>query len=228
MTFQAGAYTLTHMPNSLIERIDLRLKKIGKSDRAASIEATGSPDTIRHLRKGRVTNPRSDTIHALATALGTNSAWLISGEGPEDQTPVTKNQTATSGGSIPILGKAAGSILGAEILSESAVDYLRVPSNVLNMKDAYALWVDGISMIPKFEPGEPIIGAPHRPVRPNDFVIAQVYQNGSLAALVKRFVSKNEHRIKLQQFNEPSFIEIPHQEVYRLDRILTTAEILGL
>ena len=215
----------------MLERIEQRLKIVRLNPSRASLDAGLSKDAIRNLQRGTSRSMQADSIAVLAPVLKTNVEWLTTGRGDPDEmhAPLSgEGGDAIHADTLPIYGRAAGAILGAEILSDTPVDHLHVPTNVLKMKDAYALWVDGTSMIPKFEPGEPIIGAPHRPVRGQDFVIAQVMQNGNLVALVKRYVSQNEKHIKLEQFNKHSFIEIPHGEVYALHRILTTAEILGL
>lgn len=241
MNFPVFADMMPHMANSLIERIDVRLKKTGKSDRGASLEATGGPDFIRHLRKGRVTNPRIDSIKKLAEVLQTTSDWLIDGTGNEELTGEGDGTNApdVSGKPIPsamlearhpvpIMGRAAGSVVGASNLADEPIDYVNLPISAAKIKDIYGLWVEGTSMLEKYEPGEPIIIAPHRTVRAKDFVVVQVMQDGELRALVKRYVSRDEGRIKLEQFNPRSFIEIPVEHVHAMHRILSTPELFGM
>lgn len=233
------------MAKTLIDRIDLRLKKLGKTDRGASMEATGKPDLVRQLRKQRVSNPRIDTMKKLADTLLTTSEWLIDGTGPEEieqdkphdesQQPVhfgeDKSQPffeSQTSHQVPVMGKAAGSILGATNIAEDPIEFINLPIATATIRDIYALWVEGTSMLEKYEPGEPIIVAPHRTVRTNDFVVVQVIQDGELRALVKRFISRDEERVKLEQFNPKSFIEIPHEQIHAIHRILSTPELIGL
>lgn len=77
----------------VIERIDSRLaarKAAGlkSSDRAISLLATNSPDTIRSIRRGAKdgsqTGVSTETLKKLASALGTSLEWLLTGNGVED------------------------------------------------------------------------------------------------------------------------------------------------
>lgn len=76
----------------VLRRIDKRLDALavdGKrpSDRSMSIVATGSPDTIRGLRRnlenGTQQGVSSETISKLARALKTSPEWLLTGHGLE-------------------------------------------------------------------------------------------------------------------------------------------------
>lgn len=68
----------------LIERIDERLAALSKSERGASLEATGKPDTIRNMKRGNA--PRLDAVVNLARVLEVSVDWLI---GADADTPVT-------------------------------------------------------------------------------------------------------------------------------------------
>lgn len=60
----------------LISRIKERLAVTGKTARSASLDAGLSATFIRNIMKGKSANPRSDTLHKLATALETTGTWL--------------------------------------------------------------------------------------------------------------------------------------------------------
>lgn len=63
--------------DDLLGRVDERLEQIGKTDRRASLEATGKADTIRNLRRGR--QPSAVTLRKLAVALECTVSYLIDG-----------------------------------------------------------------------------------------------------------------------------------------------------
>lgn len=69
---------------TLSDRIQIRLKKLGKSERGASLEAGLSDSFLRNIREGKSSSPRIDTLEKIAEVLGTTTGWLISGEGRED------------------------------------------------------------------------------------------------------------------------------------------------
>ncbi|MDZ7824143.1 MAG: S24 family peptidase [Ahrensia sp.] len=137
-------------------------------------------------------------------------------------------QSTDQRGETPVLGTAAGSPIGTDILSNEPLEYVKCPPGLVGVRDAYMLWVNGSSMAPKFENGEPLFINPHRPVRQNDYVVVQVFENGGLKALVKRFIRDSEHTVELEQFNPPAKISIKKEQVHRIHRILTATEIAGI
>lgn len=70
------------MGKVLKDRVELLLKRSGKSPRKISIEATGKPDVVRDILRDKVKDARSDTIRQLAKALNTHSGYLT-GESDE-------------------------------------------------------------------------------------------------------------------------------------------------
>lgn len=79
----------------ILQRIQARIDEIneggaGTSERAISMAATGSPDTIRNWRRGAESGkPRGATITKIsqvAEALEVSPDWLLTGENPP-QTP---------------------------------------------------------------------------------------------------------------------------------------------
>jgi transcriptional regulator with XRE-family HTH domain len=72
------------MSADLADRIDRRLKKVGMSARAASLEAGLSDAFVRNILKGKSQSPRAENFEALARVLRTTSTWLLKGEGPEE------------------------------------------------------------------------------------------------------------------------------------------------
>ena len=65
----------------LVSRIKQALERKGVTARAASISATGAPDTIRMILIGQSHSPRTSTLAKIADALDVNFHWLATGEG---------------------------------------------------------------------------------------------------------------------------------------------------
>lgn len=61
------------------------------SERAVSMAATGSTDTIRNWRRafeaGKDSGATTPKVEAVAEALGVSPTWLLTGEGAEDEFP---------------------------------------------------------------------------------------------------------------------------------------------
>lgn len=75
--------------NAVIERIEARIEELrasGKSvsERSISVEATGSPDTIRNWRRaaqtGRTVGATTVKLQQVAKALSVTPEWLMMGD----------------------------------------------------------------------------------------------------------------------------------------------------
>jgi SOS-response transcriptional repressor LexA len=69
------------MVSDLAQRIQERLDALGKSARAASLEAGKSPDLLRGILSGRLKSISSENAARLAPVLGVTVEWLITGRG---------------------------------------------------------------------------------------------------------------------------------------------------
>ena len=107
--------------------------------------------------------------------------------------------------SIPVLGTAAGSALGSfEIsYSQDPIDYARRPPSLAGLKEIYAIYVKGESMVPEHNPGDLRIIHPGRPPQPGDSVIIQTYNpaTDTREAFIKRLISDRGNEVKCYQHN---------------------------
>lgn len=79
----------------LVFRIKQALERKGLTARAASISATGAPDTIRMILIGQSQSPRTSTLTKIADVLDVNFHWLATGEGSVD-----RKSPSAAGGSV--------------------------------------------------------------------------------------------------------------------------------
>lgn len=68
------------------------------SERQASMLATGAPDLIRNLRRGKAQAPQGRNLTKLARVLGVSETWLLTGEG--DESPIPAEETGVAFGGI--------------------------------------------------------------------------------------------------------------------------------
>jgi len=89
---------------------------------------------------------------------------------------------------LPILGQSRGG--DDEYFFGNGADVLSLtyrPIELLNVATAYAVYVHGDSMSPRFEPGELLYVDPVRPARPGDDVVIQMQDgHGYVKRLVRR------------------------------------------
>lgn len=237
------------MTETLAARIQQRLDALGLSEREASLLATGSDATIRMIRIGKSRNPRSDTMAKLAEVLRTTPQWLLTGVEAEPAPPASPlpiplvdaepNTRPAPGLSLPrsfdlprdlpALGTAAASEIGqgAFQLTSDVVDYLRRPPALIGISDAYALYVEGDSMWPRFEHGDPIFVHPHRKARPGDYIVIQEPdgRDDEHRAYVKRLVKVSGNILRVRQYNPDSTLDFTIRPGLIWHKVLTDADL---
>lgn len=200
-------------PSPLAARILKRLEATGKSMRSASLEV-GSDAIIRNITTGKSKSPRSDTLEALAKALGTTSAWLLTGDGQESVTAedrakgfvphIIPGKELVGDRNFPVYAAARGGNEAHQIVTFEAIEYVKRPALLENVKDAYGVYVVGESMIPAFEPGDMALVHPHLPpARDKNVVLYHVPPVAEAEAMIKRLLRYDERDWHLRQFNPP-------------------------
>lgn len=232
------------MADTLATRIQQRLDELGLSARAAAISAGGSPWLIQNILAGKSANPRGDTLKKLADVLQVTEQWLLTGEDVSAPQPAQAQPTPSDVRLAPniklpdlytlpkdvgVLGSAAGSELGrgAFQLSSDVIEYVRRPPGLFGVKDAYALYVEGDSMYPRFEQGDLIFVHPHRKPRGGDYVVVQEpdTDNGESRAFVKRLKRVTGTALVCEQFNPPATIEFVLRPGLVWHKVLTDGDL---
>ena len=127
---------------------------------------------------------------------------------------------------IPVYGQAVGGKDGEFILSGNEVSEVLAPPAVSQSPDAYAVYVVGDSMEPRYFAGETVFVNPRLPISRGAFVVAQITsgQDAAPRAYVKRFVSQDTRRLRLEQFNPKKVLEFPISTVVSVHRIVMSGE----
>jgi phage repressor protein C with HTH and peptisase S24 domain len=127
---------------------------------------------------------------------------------------------------IPVYGHAMGGKDGEFILSGNQVSEVLAPPNLSHVPDAYAVYVVGDSMEPRYFAGETVFVNPRLPISRGAFVVAQILkgQEAEPRAYVKRFVSQDTKRLRLEQYNPKKILEFPISTVGEIHRIVMSGE----
>lgn len=145
---------------------------------------------------------------------------------------------------LPVFGTALGGprdIDGAGIEQTTLntgeiIDRIARPPILKGVEHAYALYVQGESMFPRFEDGDMAIitsGRHSRPPSIGDDVVLYIadeeVDDGQTAAsvFIKRLVRKTSDFIELRQFNPDTTFKIPAKRVLHIDRVVPWPEILS-
>jgi phage repressor protein C with HTH and peptisase S24 domain len=131
---------------------------------------------------------------------------------------------------MPILGASVGGDSRTRTLfnGQRLGDVTR-PASLANNPRAYATYVHGESMEPRYEAGEIVLVNPDKGYRKGNYVVAQVYENDGDPPFgyVKRFVSFGDELV-LEQLNPPEgedrLMRFPRDRVVAVHRIVGTLD----
>jgi phage repressor protein C with HTH and peptisase S24 domain len=127
---------------------------------------------------------------------------------------------------IPIYGHAVGGKDGEFVLAGNQVSEVLAPPSLSHTPGAYAVYVVGDSMEPRYFAGETVFVNPRLPISRGAFVVAQILnaQETVPRAYVKRFVSQDAKRLRLEQYNPKKVLEFAIPTVVSVHRIVMSGE----
>lgn len=133
-------------------------------------------------------------------------------------------------GQMPIYGTAVGGAAGSRILFNGQIlGTVARPESLASNPRAYAVYVHGDSMEPRYEAGEIVLVNPDKGYRKGNYVVAQVFDNEDDPPFgyVKRFVSYGDDLV-LEQLNPPEgedrTIRFDRSRVVSVHRIVGTLD----
>jgi hypothetical protein len=111
---------------------------------------------------------------------------------------------------IPIRSAARGGIDQEMFLEDGPIGYTPRPASLSGVRSAYAIYMVGDSMEPRYEPGWLLHINPFKPpTRGRDVV---VYKEGH-AVLIKQFIGWEGDTLVLRQLNPPDTLRVPRDQV---------------
>ena len=104
---------------------------------------------------------------------------------------------------IPVYGQAVGGMDGEFVMNGDRLEDVFAPPSLSSVAGAYAVYVAGESMEPRYFDGEIAFVNPVKRLRRGDFVVSQIQaeEHGPKLAYVKRFVRWNSQVLVLSQYN---------------------------
>ena len=132
---------------------------------------------------------------------------------------------------IPVLGAGQGGSEGWFPWNGEIVDYISRPPHLAGATQAYAVYVVGSSMEPRYYAGELVYIHPGKPVTTGSFVLVQIRpesEGEAPRAFMKRLVRRTANKVTLEQFNPAKEIDIKASDILSMHRIVGSAESGGL
>lgn len=215
--------------------VEARLRAGFKSARAAAVSHRWPESTYRaHETGGR--NFGLEDAMRYGEAFNVSHEWIWSGLETARRTLqnvnlpnalVRREIVTTSARKLNVLGSAAGGVRGEFAMNGQVVDTVPCPPELENVLGAYAVYVVGDSMEPRYFAGELVYVHPNKPYRKNDFVVVQIVADdgdATPAGFIKQFCSFSPTTLTLHQYNPDQEIEFPRKSVVSIHRIVGSGE----
>ena len=219
-------------------RLRQRIEELGTNPTKVSLQAVRSRTLLRDFLSGKSRSMLASNMEAVARVLGVSVGWLSGQDHRPDPAPISAQSPMAPRAisqieetrDIPVFGTAAGAVLGSIAISSDVIDWLPRPRGLRGARDAYALYVTGVSMQPRYTTGDIVFVHPHRPLRSGDIAVIQIQdsEGGLPASYLKEFRRKSESELVAQQYNPPAEVKFSLRTVKALHRVLTMNEVVGV
>jgi len=210
------------------------LTQAGLARKASAFGESVSQQVVQHLTSGR--NTTSKSLVPIAKALDVSVEWLTTGEGG--------NFTVKGGGAnlraskamrdnardaerVPVLGMAECGPDGWSLWNGDIIDMVDRPASLAGVPNAYAVYVVGASMEPRYFQGEMVMIHPGKPVTNGAFVLVQRRPKGddeTPLAVIKRLVKRTGTKTVLEQFNPAKSFDIRNDDIVSIHRVVGSGE----
>lgn len=197
----------------------------------------GVPEVTYRAHESGVRGFGETQARRYADALRANWVWLLTGTGSPFGTPEATDTTgldtadtarvgsgapdvdmagiqpALGGDSdLPVYASAEGGPSGM-LVNYDPIDWVKRPEPLINVRNAFAVYVIGESMEPRYEQGDMILVHPTKPVkRDDDVLLCGTQGDGGRAALIKRLVRWTETAWTVKQYNPPQEYQLPRSD----------------
>ncbi|MBV8188577.1 MAG: LexA family transcriptional regulator [Alphaproteobacteria bacterium] len=162
------------------------------------------------------TGPKSIRLADLAGFLNTTVDYLITepaGTGAPPPPPVLPPRGALDRPDLAVYASAAGGPEGAWVLSSDAIAWIQRDQRLVGVRDAFACYVVGESMVPAYEQGNLLLVNPAVPPGAgDDCLFVQEADDGARYALIKRLVRFNSTSWTVKQWNPDKTFTLPRRE----------------
>ncbi len=135
--------------------------------------------------------------------------------------PFTAAIPALPSRDLPVMGTVIGGEDAFYFNEGEPKEFIVRPPSLIGVSNAFALYVHGESMEPRYYAGEVLYVNPNRPLAKGCFVAVEMTND---RGLIKQFVRRTDDFLVLTQFNPPKEIRLPVAEVKRIYRITGSGE----
>lgn len=215
--------TMADSQRAAREFVLLAIKKTGWTGSRLAQAAGVAPSTInRFLNNDNVKHTLSGTtLSAIAAAAGLPPPFGGASEAPVSMRRLPFPESGEE--DLYIMGSAVGGEAGVFDLNGEAIGTVPRPTKLKGVPRAYAVYMRGTSMYPKYEDGQLLYIDPHKPVRPGNYVVVEFRDH---RAFVKRFVRRaNGHLYVMELAPEERELDFDDAIVLNVHKIVHADEL---
>lgn len=173
--------------------------------------------------------PELDKLEKLCAALGVDIMWLMQDAGETAHhylVEVERRRERGDAGYVPApamdlagppdfpiyAGSEGGD--GHLIIHTDVMEYVKRPSVLYGVPQAYGVLIVGESMLPAYRPGDMALVHPNRPLERETDVILYKHdpRSGNAKSMIKRLVSFNDTTLRLEQYNPARAFSVPRKD----------------
>lgn len=127
---------------------------------------------------------------------------------------------------LRVLGMAECGADGWSLWNGDVIDMVEMPANLRGVPGAYAVYVVGASMEPRYHPGELVHIHPGKPLTVGAYVLVQrrAKDGDTPRAVIKRLVKRTATKIVLEQFNPQKTFDIRNDDIVSIHRVVGSGE----
>jgi phage repressor protein C with HTH and peptisase S24 domain len=166
-------------------------------------------------------------VVGLAKALGVTAEWLQDGAGAPPAARTPSPRAAAAADRLQVLGMAECGPDGWSLWNGDVIDMIARPANLAGVPGAYAVYVVGASMEPRYHPGELVHIHPGKPLTVGAYVLVQRKPRNDgepPLAVIKRLARRTGSKIVLEQFNPSKSFEIKTDDIVSIHRVVGSGE----
>lgn len=212
-------------PDELRARLRAAIRDaVPKTDATPLSLAIGKgKDYINDFLTGKKNTLAAVAWAAIERQLALPGGFFLGAVGPPPAPNATASRPIELGRvRVPVYGQAMGGEDGRFILNGNKIDDILAPSSLAGIAEAYAIYVSGDSMEPRYFAGEAVFVNPRMPVRRGDFVIVQIksqIDGDPPFGFVKRFVRMGNELV-VEQYNPAKQISFDRDDVVSVHRVM--------
>lgn len=180
------------------------------------------------LERGVPARLPEDMRAALAPALGVDESELRDHPRavPKTLKPAPRFTPTPAHDRLRVLGMAECGADGWSLWNGDVIDLVDLPPNLRGVPGAYAVYVVGASMEPRYHPGELVHIHPGKPLTIGAYVLVQrrAKDGETPLAVIKRLAKRTGSKIVLEQFNPHKTFEIRADDIVSIHRVVGSGE----